>query len=118
MLFRVEPGSGGADLPKLFQSNFTNLSSKLPNSVPNANVIRVKSPKRIREAAMSGIFPVLRPSSSSSDSRGIVFEILRITIGTLNTRKVINNNQNEVRSNPYKRTRIFLVRLSGAACED
>src|SRR5215213_8910592 len=118
MLFRVEPVCGGDALPKLLQSHFKSLSIKPPSSVPNANAIKVNSPKRIREAAMSGIFPVLKPSSSSRDSRGIIFQALRKNTGTFHIRTVTNNNQKAFLSSPYKRTRIFRVRLSGAACED
>src|SRR5215218_1851650 len=117
MLFRVEPGCGGAVLPRLLHNHFTKLRINPSKRVPNANDINVNSTRRISEAAMSGIFPVLRPSSSSTDSRESIFQMLVISAGVFQIKKATNTSQKQFLSHPYKRTKLLRVRVSSAACE-
>jgi len=117
MLFRVEFVRGGDVLPKLLQPHFTKLSTKPTKMVPKANDIKVNNPKRIREATTSGMFAVLRPSSSVKDNCDRIFQRLSKSVGVFRMSNVTSNNQKIFLSNPYKSTRMVRMRLSGAACE-
>ena len=104
-------------MPKLLQHHFPKLSTKPTKMVPKANDIKVNNPRRIREATTSGMFAVLRPSSSDKDNCDRIFPRLRTSVGVFRMRKVTSNNQKIFLSNPYKRTRMIRMRLSGAAWE-